>query len=92
MANWMVGLGGLDWIDQLIESGDAASLGGSSGYPSRFTVTACAALPLILKDPPPPGVPLPDGHGPTRGAYINRALLAQCAPDEQLLVEAWDQS
>lgn len=90
-ANWLAGREGLDWLHKLIESGDATRME-MHGYPSRFLVTAGAALPVILKDPPPPGVRLPDGHGPTQGAYLNRNEIALYSPDEQLLVEAWDQS
>jgi hypothetical protein len=36
LAVWQTGIGGLDWIDDLLEKGLAIFLGGN-GYPTEYT-------------------------------------------------------
>lgn len=97
VAVWQTGLGGLDWIQVLVDMGQAVSLP-SNGYPSRFLGRAGDLLPTILQGPP-------DAHehwisGPTDvigsgwlgKTTIDRDATDSCPEDEWLLVEAWDES
>lgn len=95
LASWRSGINGLDWIRHLVEAGQAASLGFNGGYPCRFSVTASAALPILTPDPLPHDSPITAHHPGTPGIWgllMDRDEIARCSPDEQLLIEAWDQS
>jgi len=51
LAVWQTGLGGLNWINELVEKGKAVDLGGN-GYPSRYTARAKHLIPYIKDGPP----------------------------------------
>lgn len=103
LATWVAGLGGLDWLDELVTAGRAVDLGGN-GYPCRYTALAGDILPKIASGPPPHSGPLVIGEGDEdEEAYvspggwvghvsIDHAKIAACSPHEQLIIEAWDQS
>jgi hypothetical protein len=42
LAVWQTGLGGLDWLDELVKAGKAINLGENGGYPCRYTATLSA--------------------------------------------------
>ena len=97
IAVWQTGLWGLRWIDDLVQSGRAHSLGGN-GYPCRYTALARDLLPSITSGPPeardpwvfdPGDILLPHWVGRT---LIDKEAVENCSPDEWLLVEAWDES
>ncbi len=50
IASWCIGLGGLDWFDELVKEGLAQDLGGNGGYPCKYSAKAEVILPKI---PPP---------------------------------------
>src|SRR5689334_11844949 len=52
LAVWQTGLGGLDWLDELVETHKAVSLGENGGYPCRYTATADCLVPHIIDTPP----------------------------------------
>lgn len=97
IAIWQTGLGGCDWIEELAAEGRAVDLGGN-GYPSRYAATAAVLLPPILAGPPHANTHWSYGVGDILGpnwegkTTINAHLAAACAPDEWLVVEAWDES
>ena len=97
VAVWQTRLSGLDWIDQLCNTGDALSLGGN-GYPVWYTAKAAHLLPVILNGPPNANsVWMRDvGDIVTEGwagrTVIDQTVAAACSPDEWLLIEAWDES
>jgi hypothetical protein len=97
LAVWQTGLGGLDWINELVKNGEAINLGGN-GYPCRFTATAKHLIPAVINKPPgardawtcgESDVLTEEWEGKT---VIDRCAAAGCSPDEWLLVEAWDES
>jgi len=97
LAVWQTGLDGLRWLEQLVQPGNAIALGGN-GYPVRYTAMAEFLLPQISDQPPQaretlahePGDILTDKwEGKT---VVDQAALSQCAREEWLLVEAWDES
>ncbi len=97
LASWRAGLGGTQWLYDLVESGVATDLGGN-GYPCRYEVPAHALVAALAQGPPkhtgPPifgsDYALPGGW--TGQAKIDLARLRSLDPNEILLVEAWDQS
>ncbi len=71
---------------------------GGNGYPCWYTATAQQLIPFVMNEPPHahrvwgsgPYDILGDGwEGKT---VIDSAAIADCRPDEWLLVEAWDES
>ena len=97
LARWSTGISGLAWIQALVQSGHAHDLGGD-GYPWRFRVRAGHLLQAIAHGLPANDSPpvyaddyvLPAGfNGPLK---FNADQVAACGPDEELDVEAWDQS
>ena len=97
LAVWQTGVGGLDWLNELAKEGKIFRLGGN-GYPSRYTGKASALLPRIGGTPPAardtwlhdPGDIL--GAGWAGQTAFDETELALCAPDEWLIVDAWDES
>jgi hypothetical protein len=97
LAVWQAGVGGIDWIRDLVTRGDAVgSLG--SGYPDLFFARARDLLPKIREGPPssrdvwthaPTDILLPHWEGRT---VVHEATSRGCAPDEWLRVEVWDES
>jgi hypothetical protein len=97
MAVWQSDARGLDWIDPLLRNGQATTIS-ANGYPSLYAVRALSLLPVTSNGPPhanpvwkrePGDVIGPVWLGKTT---IRSDVLAQCEPNEWLLVEAWDES
>jgi hypothetical protein len=51
LAVWQTGLGGLDWIYELVEQQKAIDLGGN-GYPLEFTAMMTHLKGRLLEGPP----------------------------------------
>jgi hypothetical protein len=97
LAVWQARLDGLDWIDDLVATGEAFNLGGV-GYPIRYTARAKHLAPPILGGPPEANPIWVHGVddvltdkwvGQTE---TDRVAIGTLPPDEWLLVEVWDQS
>jgi len=97
LAVWQTGLRGLDWIDKLVEEGKAINLGGN-GYPCRYTATAQYLIPHFINGVPEAhdtwafevtDILLKGWEGKT---VIDQTAIAECRPDEWLLLVAWDES
>lgn len=97
VAVWQTGLGGLRWIDDLVEQGRAVDLQGN-GYPMRYSARAADLLLVIEQGPPhanavwmhdPGDILGPAWDGKT---VVHDDVVQQCSPDEWLLIEAWDES
>ena len=97
LATWEAGLGGTDWIEQLVVQGKAKDLGGN-GYPNRYTVTAMTLKNALAGGLPRHGGPPTIGEnyflptGWTGSARLDLARLNELDPTCLLEVEAWDQS
>lgn len=80
VATWDASLGGLRWVDELVESGEAKCLATNGGYPIYYEVRT-RDLVAILPSPP--------GHrfAPVR---INDEVLESAG--EWVIVDAWDES
>ena len=97
LASWQTGFRGLAWLDFLVEQQRAVDLGGN-GYPMRFSIAAKVLFPLLASGPPANDSPpvlgddyfLPEGWNSAMKLDLRR--VAEIPPDEQLIVEAWDQS
>ena len=97
-AIWTVGLGGIKWLDQLVELGLAEQLTGN-GYPTSYKMQAKQLLPFFrLNQLPNYTGQLVIGEDYVRegglhtGVIIRKELMSECSDDDPLLVEAWDQS
>ena len=98
IASWCVGIGGLDWLDELVKQGLAQDLGGN-GYPCKYSAKAEVILPKIVLSPP-----INENAKPTLGddyildtkeswdIKINQDLIKSCKPSETFMIEAWDLS
>lgn len=97
LARWMAGLGGDQWLHDLIAQGKATNFEGN-GYPKSSLVSAGALADVLGKGLPQHKGPLVIGDdyvmpGGWRGdAVIDLDRLRALDPHEILLVEAWDQS
>jgi hypothetical protein len=98
LAVWQTGLGGLDWLDELVKAGKAINLGENCGYPCRYTAPAECLIPHIIGTPPGARARWALGSGDIVNekwegeTVVDRNGLAACPPKEWLLVEAWDES
>lgn len=97
LAVWQTGAGGLKWLNDLANAGLAVTLGGN-GYPCRYMAPAQHLLTRFADNPPGANkhwiygvndILLDGWEGKT---VIDHAAVAECRPDEWLLVEAWDES
>lgn len=97
LASWEAGIGGTEWLNDLVKLGQATENGGN-GYPLRFSVSAGVLLSVLKV-----GLPKHDGilvigddyvlpSGWTGNAQIDFERLRRIDPNELLLVDAWDQS
>ena len=98
IASWMVGVSGTDWLRNLAEEGVAKDVAVNHVYPHVFSMKANDLVP-ILKN----GIPQEDGGLVIGEDYvvsgnkvwdfnINPELLNQSQPEDELIIEAWDQS
>ncbi len=96
IAVWQTGIGGLDWLDSLVETGDVIQIQ-DPGYPGRYTAQAQHLLQRIKR---PPGANKVWSSGPHdiltdkwEGKTVcDKSVAEACSPDEWLIVEAWDES
>jgi hypothetical protein len=97
LARWQAGIGGTQWLDDLVSKGVAADLGGN-GYPNRYTLPVGVVVSVLAGGLPRHSGPLVIGDdyvlpgGWTGNAQFDIAQLKSLDPNEILLVEAWDQS
>ena len=97
LAVWQTGLGGLDWIDELVKEGKAIDLGGN-GYPSRYTAMTAHLIPNIVNGPPLAKKTWSSDEGDILTekwegkTVIDQTEVANCLLDEWLLVEVFDES
>lgn len=94
---WQTGLGGLDWIYELVKQQKAIRLGGD-GYPLEFTAMTMYLKTQLVEGPPharaiwtydPGDILLPGWLGETTK---DLEALNACRSDEWLIVQAWDES
>ena len=97
LANWEVGPGGIDWLQQLVREGKATWLA-FNGYPNRYTAKAGDVLPLLAGGPPAhrgPAIIGDDYVMPANwkgDAIFHPDKIATCPPDQPLTIDAWDLS
>jgi len=98
LATWESSAGGLDWLEALADTGKA-ELRSGNGYPTRYVSKAKDILPLLSKGQPPEHMGfavIGDDYlmpaGWTGGAKFHHQRIAACSPDDELVVDAWDQS
>jgi len=98
VASWVTGLGGDQWIKDLVTANKAQRLKDSCGYPNYYTAKAKDILPLITKD-------LPQYNGffvigedfllngkKNWDIKLDKPRLATITPNKLLYVETWDSS
>ena len=97
IAVWQTSSYGLEWLDALAKQGHAINLGGD-GYPCRYTSQAKHLNSQLAAGPPDANSTWSSGAHDIIGpgwvgqTAVDGAALADCRPDEWLLVEAWDES
>lgn len=95
LARWEVGVGGLAWLDALVEAGKASQIS-FAGYPNRYVAIANVILP-ILKSGSPPYCELPadDVKRSTDKIWVDETIIhqdkiAKCPENQILTIDAWD--
>lgn len=97
LAVWQTGLGGLDWLDDLVRQQKAIDLGGN-GYPMDYTAMATHIIPRLRGDPPEAkAVWSSDAGDILTPQWLGKTTkdptsMDACRPDEWLLIRAWDES
>lgn len=97
LAAWEAGVGSIDWLDQLVETGKI-SVERHGGYPDYYYGRAGEILPPIAQGPPDyQGMPVigEDYFAPAgwiKVLHFNEEMLTACPPDEQITVMVWDLS
>ncbi|MBA4057904.1 MAG: hypothetical protein C0490_24520 [Marivirga sp.] len=97
LANWRVGLGGDNWLNELVAADNAKCLGGS-GYPIRYLTKLKHVLPIIHLGPPDHKGPLVIGEnyvresGWTSSRTINLEKLKHENPENMIVIDTWDES
>lgn len=83
LASWTAGLGGTEWLDALVRENKAKNLGGN-GYPNSYSAKGNEILPLLM----------PESISSIGGANVRLKTdqITNCSTDENLIIEAWDQS
>ena len=98
LATWLTGLNGCDWIKQLVKEGKAKDLGSYGGYPHSYSAKAEHIIPLILSlKPKTKGATVIGDDYFYIGGFNSEIKLFDdrikvCPLDEELSIEAWDQS
>ena len=97
LAVWQAHLGGLGWIDELVEARRTLEFS-NNGYPNTYVALARDLTPQILNGPAlarsvwiagSEDIILPGWEGET---VVDTAGIAECSSNEWLIVEAWDES
>jgi hypothetical protein len=97
VAIWQAGLWGQNWIDALVESGEAIKLEGGA-YPNLFTVPSRLVIAQIRAGIPDVNDSWSAGPKDILGlgwdgeTVVNEEVLALCDSEEWLIVESWDES
>ena len=103
LAAWETGVGGIRWLEKLVEEGKATKLRGD-GYPNRYTSTADIVLPLITGDAIKPaddgiwvfGMDEGEEYAQPPGwmgkVNLRPESIRTCPTDAALTIDAWDQS
>ena len=103
LAEWETGVGGIRWLEKLVEEGKATKLRGD-GYPNRYTSTADIVLPLITGDAIKPaddgiwvfGMDEGEEYAQPPGwmgkVNLQPESIRTCPTDAVLTIDAWDQS
>lgn len=99
LASWLTGLNGCDWIKRLVKEGKAKDLGSYGGYPHSYSARAEYVIPLIilsLQTKTTGPTVIGDDYVHLGGFNSEIKLFADriktCPLDEELSIEAWDQS
>lgn len=89
LASWLVGSGGIRWIEELVDRGEAQCVQ-QGGYPNLYTAPVRLIVAALAGDEPPSDTTIRMFR--PREVRIDRAALEACLPDGALTVAVWDQS
>jgi len=99
LAAWSTGLGGLKWIDDLVKKGEAIDLNIGGEVLLCLYGTKLSTIKHVLKgnipkpdDPPVIGEDYTLPSGFIGDVEIHESRIAECSEDEEIIIEAWDQS
>lgn len=98
LASWLTGLNGCKWIETLVEEGKAKYLGTYGGYPRSYAAKAEDVIPLVLSLKSKTEGPTVVGEDYAYIGGFNSDIelfldrIKACPPNEELSIEAWDQS
>ncbi|MGB4813155.1 MAG: hypothetical protein WBP13_11840 [Methylophilaceae bacterium] len=96
LATWESAVNGIRWLEELVNNGQAEKSG--DGYPYRYKAIASDILNVIVSGPPKHEGSLVIGDDYvlpgswTGNIEFNDKNIAECAPDEPLIIMVWDLS
>ena len=96
IASWSTGIGGCQWLEDLVKQGQAKCLGGN-GYPNRYTLPFSVLLDKIIPSPPSGNAPLVIGDDYVSDSShsnfeLHDDVILEIDSNTVVEVEAWDQS
>lgn len=102
IAHWKAGLGGMQWLLDLVKNGKAEQLK-FDGYPCRFIAAARDIFPIVEAGPPHlrkqaiASIPVVTDDRIISSTFvgeitIHRHQLECCLPSQQLTIDVWDES
>ena len=98
LASWLTGLNGCKQIETLVEEGKAKYLGSYGGYPRSYSAKAEDVIPLVLSLKSKTEGPTVVGEDYAYIGGFNSEIelfldrIKTCPLNEELSIEAWDQS
>jgi hypothetical protein len=98
LANWQTGIDGCSWVEKLVEQGKAKFLGSYGGYPRSYSAKAEYVIPLVMSLKSKTEGPTVVGEDYAYIGGFNSDIelfldrIAACPLNEELSIEAWDQS
>jgi len=98
LASWLTGINGCKWIEALVEEGKANYLGSYGGYPRSYSAKAEYVIPLVLslKAKADGATVIGEDYAHIGGFNSSIELfldrIKACPLEEELSIEAWDQS
>lgn len=99
LATWQANISGVRWLQKLVSENCAELVSNGYGYPDIFSAQARWVVPVLLEGPPGARDVWIIGEGDqidcpvaSRRSRFDREAILACNPEDQLVIEVWDES